>query len=606
MRRLMTDVKTIAAGWEPSRVSALRDVMSAMKLDALVIPRWDEQQFEYVSLANERLAWATGFTGSWGLSIVTHDDVVLFIDGRYPEQAARETNSDWVTLQHLYEEPPEDWISQHAQAGWRVGFDSEVVTPDLYDRLQKVCEQKAALMQPTASDPFDQCWLDRPETPSSEVIQFSAEWAGESVAEKLARVREQMRLAGVAWLVETQPDNVNWLLNIRGQDLLYCPVVRARLLIGLEGEIHLFGDVADSDAEALASADSSIRCHARDQFLNTLEHAVKPGDCLWVDPTQGPQCGRQMAEVVGGGALTQRSPITDLKARKNDTELTALRSACLSDSAVWVRLLHWLESAVHSEEVTELGVEERIHQFRTEVDDYTAPSFRTISAADGNASLAHYSAPADGGATLKPSTLFLLDSGGQFSRGGTTDTTRTWCFQTPTSEHRSLATSVLKAHIGVAQQVFPVGTLGHALDSAARLPMWQAKLDYDHGTGHGVGHYLSVHEFPQRMQKAGTAVGLEAGMTLTVEPGFYRADEFGIRHENLCEVVCREDGWLGLESMAYIPFNRRLIDVEMLTAVERAWVDTYHREVLDRVSPLLADDDLVAWLEAATKPLQDH
>ncbi len=602
----MTDVKTIAAGWEPSRVLALRDVMSAMQLDALVIPRWDEQQFEYVSLANERLAWTTGFTGSWGLSIVTHDDVILFIDGRYPEQAARETNSDWVILQHLYEEPPEDWLSQQAKAGWRVGFDSEVVTPDLYDRLQKVCEQKAALVQPTSADPFDQCWLDRPETPPSEVTQLSADWAGESVAEKLARVREKMRVAGVTWLIETQPDNVNWLLNIRGQDLPYCPVVRARLLIGLEGEIHLFGDVTDSDAKGLASADTAIRCHARSQFLNTLENAVKPVDCLWVDPTQGPQCGRHMVVAVGGEALTLRSPITDLKARKNDTELTALRSACLSDSVVWVRLLHWLESVVHHEAVTELRVEERIHQFRTEVEDYTAPSFRTISAADGNASLAHYSAPADGGATLKPSTLFLLDSGGQFSRGGTTDTTRTWCFQTPTSEHQSLATSVLKAHIAVAQQVFPVGTLGHALDSAARLPMWQAKLDYDHGTGHGVGHYLSVHEFPQRMQKAGTAVGLEAGMTLTVEPGFYRPDKFGIRHENLCEVVRRGDGWLGLESMAYVPFNRRLIDAEMLTTAERDWVDAYHQEVRDRVSPLLGSDSLIAWLEAATKPLQDH
>jgi Xaa-Pro aminopeptidase len=602
----MTDVKTIAAGWEQSRVSALRDVMSAMDLDALVIPRWDEHQFEYVSLANERLAWATGFTGSWGLSIVTHDDVILFIDGRYPEQAARETNSDWVTLQHLYEEPPENWLSQHAQAGWRVGFDSEVVTPDLYDRLHAVCEKKAAVMQPTSADPFDQCWLDRPETPPSEVIQMSAEWAGESIAEKLARVREQMREAEAAWLIETQPDNVNWLLNIRGQDLPYCPVARARLLIGLEGEIHLFGDLTNSDAQILSRSEPPIRCHSRNEFLNTLEHGVQSADRLWVDATQGPQCGCQIAEAVGGEALIKRSPITDLKARKNDTELTALRSACLSDSAVWVRLLHWLESAVHSETVTELAVEERIHRFRTEVEDYTAPSFRTISAADGNASLAHYSAPWDGGSILKPSTLFLLDSGGQFSRGGTTDTTRTWCFQTPTTEHRSLATSVLKAHIAVAQQIFPVGTLGHALDSAARLPMWQAKLDYDHGTGHGVGHYLSVHEFPQRMQKSGTTVGLEAGMTLTVEPGFYRADEFGIRHENLCEVVCRGDGWLGLESMAFVPFNRRLIDVEMLTSVERAWVDAYHQEVRDRVSPLLDDDDLIAWLEAATQPLLDH
>ena len=601
----MADVKTIAAGWESSRVTMLRDVMSAMKLDALVIPRWDEQQFEYVSLANERLAWTTGFTGSWGLSIVTHDDVILFIDGRYPEQAARETNGDWVTLQHLYEEPPEDWLAQNAQAGWRVGFDSEVVTPDLYDRLQKVCEENVAVMQPTGADPFDQCWLDRPETPVSEVTQWSAEWAGESVAEKLARVREKMRVADVAWLVETQPDNVNWFLNIRGQDLPYCPVVRARLLIGLAGDVHLFGDVTASDANSLANSGHPIRCHARDQFLETLEHVIQPADRLWVDPTQGPECGRQTVEANGGDALIKRSPITDLKALKNETELRALRSACLTDSAVWARLLHWLESAVCNDTITELAVEERIHQLRTEVEDYTAPSFRTISAADGNASLAHYSAPADGGATLKPSTLFLLDSGGQFSRGGTTDTTRTWCFRPPTPEHRRLATSVLKAHIAVAQQVFPVGTLGHALDSAARLPMWQAKLDYDHGTGHGVGHYLSVHEFPQRMQKAGTAVGLQAGMTLTVEPGFYRADEFGIRHENLCEVVCREDGWLGLESMAFVPFNRHLIDAEMLTPVERAWVDEYHQNVREKVSPILGDKELIAWLEAATEPLSD-
>lgn len=606
MEKRMTDVKTIAADWEPIRVTALREVMSKMQLDALVIPRWDEHQFEYVSVANERLAWTTGFTGSWGLALVTLNDVILFIDGRYPEQAARETDANWVTLQHLYEEPPEDWLKRNAQAGWQVGFDSEVVTPDLYDRLEAACVQKAAAMKPTAEDLFDQCWLDRPAMLRSQIIQLSNEWAGESVTEKLARIREQMRSSEVHWLIETQPDNVNWLLNIRGQDLPYCPVVRARLLIGLDGEIHLFGHMIASGFERFAASDVSIDCHARDQFLTMLASKIQPAERLWVDATQGPQCGRQVVEAGGGEALIKRSPITDLKALKNETELAALRSACLSDSAVWVRLLHWLESAVHCEAVTELAVEERIHHFRTEVDDYTAPSFRTISAADGNASLAHYSAPADGGALLKSSTLFLLDSGGQFSRGGTTDTTRTWCFEVPTSEHRRLATSVLKAHIAVAQQNFPVGTLGHALDSAARLPMWQAQLDYDHGTGHGVGHYLSVHEFPQRMQKSGTAVGLQAGMTLTVEPGFYRADELGIRHENLCEVVSRGEGWLGLESMAFVPFNRLLIDAEMLTSVERSWVDEYHREVRVRLIPLLDADSLITWLIAATEPLSDH
>ena len=602
----MIDVKTIAAAWQPDRVTSLRKAMSAMALDALVVPRWDEQQFEYVSLANERLAWLTGFTGSWGLAIVTRDDVILFIDGRYPEQAARETNAEWVTLQHLYEQPPEEWLKQYAQASWRIGFDSQVVTPDLFDRLLAVCEQKDAVMHPTSGDLFEQCWLDRPVTAPSKMTQFSSEWAGESGTSKLARVRDEMRLSEVDWLIETQPDNVNWLLNIRGQDLPYCPVVRARLLVGSEGEIRLFGDFITSDVESLDKSELSIKCHAGDQFVAILNERIQTAERLWVDPTQGPQCGRDAVEAKGGEALIKRSPITDLKAIKNETELSAVRSACLADSAVWVRLLHWLESAVHREAITELAVEERIHELRTAVDDYTAPSFRTISAADGNASLAHYSAPEDGGACLRPSTLFLLDSGGQFSRGGTTDTTRTWCFEPPTGERCRLATSVLKAHIAVAQQVFPSGTLGHALDSAARLPMWQAKLDYDHGTGHGVGHYLSVHEFPQRMQKSGTGVGLEVGMTLTVEPGFYRPDELGIRHENLCEVVSRGDGWLGLESMAFVPFNRQLIDVAMLSMPEKVWIDDYHRQVRDKVSPLLCDDDVIAWLEMATKPLTDH
>ncbi|MGB2199568.1 MAG: aminopeptidase P family N-terminal domain-containing protein, partial [Luminiphilus sp.] len=391
----MIDVKTIAAAWQPDRVTSLREAMSAMALDALVVPRWDEQQFEYVSVANERLAWLTGFTGSWGLAVLTHDDVILFIDGRYPEQAARETNAEWVRLQHLYEQPPEDWLKQHAQTGWRIGFDSEVMTPDLYNRLLVVCEQKGAVMQPTSGDPFEQCWADRPVTAPSKMAQVSSEWAGESVASKLARVREQMQLSEADWLIETQPDNVNWLLNIRGQDLPYCPVVRARLLIGLEGAIHLFGDFITSDVESLVKSELSIHCHERDQFLAMLGNRIHNSERLWLDPIQGPQCGCDVVQARGGEALLKRSPVTDLKATKNETELRSLRSACLADSAVWVRLLHWLESTVHQESITELAVEERIHQLRTAVDDYTAPSFRTISAADGNASLAHYSAPED-------------------------------------------------------------------------------------------------------------------------------------------------------------------------------------------------------------------
>ena len=267
------------------------------------------------------------------------------------------------------------------------------MTPDLYDRLLAACEHKGAVMQPTSGDPFEQCWLNRPVTARSKMTQFFNEWAGESVSSKLARVREQMRLSEADWLIETQPDNVNWLLNIRGQDLPYCPVVRARLLIGLGGEIHLFGDFITSDVQALVKSERSIQCHERDRLVAVLDEKIQTAERLWLDPIQGPQCGRYAVEDRGGEALLKRSPITDLKARKNETELSALRSACLADSAVWVRLLHWLESAVHEEAITEFAVEERIHQLRMEIDDYTAPSFRTISAADGNASLAHYSAP---------------------------------------------------------------------------------------------------------------------------------------------------------------------------------------------------------------------
>ena len=221
----MTDVKTIAGGWQPDRVTSLRQAMSAMALDALVVPRWDEQQFEYVSVANERLAWLTGFTGSWGLAVVTHNDVILFIDGRYPEQAARETSAEWVTIQHLYEQPPEDWLKYHAQTSWRIGFDSEVMTPDLQDRLLAACEQKGALIQPTSGDPFEHCWLDQ----CCRIFKMTCfPVSGRPVVGKLGRVREQMRLSEADWLIETQPDNVNWLLNIRGQDLPYCPVVRTR------------------------------------------------------------------------------------------------------------------------------------------------------------------------------------------------------------------------------------------------------------------------------------------------------------------------------------------------------------------------------------------
>ena len=603
----MNTIYDIAAGWCPERLSALREAVRIQGLDGFIVPRWDHQQFEYVTLANERLAWLTGFTGSWGLAIVTHETVILFVDGRYTEQAGNQTEGNLIKIQHLYDAPPETWLAKHAQQGWQIGYDSEILTPDLFQRFQPVCQENGAACVPAQTDPFIIAWQDRPAKTSSPALPQSVAWAGEAHAGKLARTREKMQALGIDWLVETQPDNVNWLLNLRGCDLEYCPVICARMLLSQSGPVHVFV-AADQLAALQASphwADGpKVSIHASDRFLAIMHDQVKSGQRLLTDPVQGPQGACDVAKHQGATFLLARSPITDLKAIKNEVELAALRSAAQADSLIWIHLLHWLEQSVADGAiVTELSVEQELHRLRSEIDDYTGPSFRTISAVGGNASLAHYAAPETGGAKIEGQTIYLLDCGAQFNRGGTTDTTRTWCFEPAPDAVRKSATIVLKGHIALVTQMFPSGTFGHALDAAARMPLWMHGLDYDHGTGHGVGHYLSVHEFPQRLQKAGTPVGLKAGMTLTNEPGFYRPGEFGIRHENLCEVVEEETGWLSLEPLAFVPFNRRLIDIDLLTKKEQCWLNQYHKEIFTRLGPLIECGETKTWLREQTLAL---
>ena len=603
----MSAIYEIAAAWSPARLDAIRSSLHAQDLDAFIVPRWDHQQFEYVSPTNERLAWLTGFTGSWGLAIVTPETVILFVDGRYTEQAQNQTDPQRIGIEHLYDAPPESWLAEHAQEGWKIGYDPEIMTPDLYERLQPVCERKGAACVSASADPFVTAWQDRPDTSWAPARPQSSSWAGESHTNKLARTRRKMRDQGVDWLVDTQPDNVNWLLNLRGSDLEYCPVICARVLLSQTGPVHLFFEAQQVAALQNSSHwgdTSEIVTHASDNFLTILSDQVRSGERIQVDPVQGPQGACDIAHQQGAEVLRSRSPITDLKAIKNETELKALRSAALADSAVWVHLLAWLEQSVWAgEPLTELSVEEKLHQLRSKIPDYTGPSFRTISAAGGNASLAHYAAPENGGAAIDADTIYLLDCGAQFSRGGTTDTTRTWCFGSASEDVVKAATIVLKGHIALATQAFPAGTFGHALDAAARAPLWGQGLDYDHGTGHGVGHYLSVHEFPQRLQKTGTPIGLQAGMTLTNEPGYYRPGEFGIRHENLCEIVEENPGWLRLETLAFVPFNRDLIDVDLLTGKEWRWIDQYHETVWMRLESELDCVHAKAWLRAQTKPL---
>ena len=603
----MNALNAIASAWYPGRLDAIREAIREQNLDGFVVPRWDRAQFEYVTPENERLAWLTGFTGSWGLAIVTLESVILFVDGRYTLQAQRETNCEFITIEHLYDAPPEDWLKAQACRGWKVGYDKEILTPDLYQRLNISCLEKGASLVAASKDPFRSAWKQRPEETSFPVIPQSAAWAGEDVESKLARVREEMSALGADWLVETQPDNVNWLLNIRGNDLEYCPVACARLLLSASGPVHVF--VNASQINSIRNLDhwagsSDVQFHADGDFLSVMQNQFAVGQRLLVDPVQGPQGACDIANNAEAKVRLHPSPITDLKAVKNAVELAAIRGAALADSLVWIRLLYWLEKSVEDRHnLTELSVEQKIHQLRKEISDYAGPSFRSISAANGNAALSHYVAPQTGGAAIDVNTVFLLDSGGQFKRGGTTDTTRTWCFAPPPDHVVKASTTVMKSHIALARQVFPVGTFGHALDAIARAPMWAQGLNYDHGTGHGVGHYLSVHEFPQRLQKAGSPFPLKAGMTITNEPAFYQAGEFGVRHENLCEIVAKNTGWLGLKPLVFVPFNRQLIDAGLLSDEERTWIDRYHFQVWEKFSSELDCTKTREWLKEKTERL---
>lgn len=599
-----TSTQDIANSWHPERVTRLRAALAQQGLDALIVPRWDRQHFEYVPLCQEKLAWLTGFSGSWGLAILTQSELLLFVDSRYEVQASQQPNAKSLTIRHLYDQPPEAWLAAEASAGLRLGYDGEVVSPAFYDRLLAASLPSRVNLVALTADPFEQVWTDRPPSPTEPASAMGTQWAGQSVADKCAVVAGMIRDSKAHYLVDVLPDNVAWLLNARGSDLDYCPVALGRVLIDSEGHVDLFANEIQY-AALCAPLAAQVTLHPASDFLAVIRERVTPGERVLLDDAQGPQAVRTLFAGTDIRVDCQASPITDLKALKNPTEQQAMQRAAARESVVWVRLLRWLETAVEQGETpSELAVEHKMETLREALPDYWRPSFRTIAAADSNGAMAHYAAPADGGNRIGAASIFLLDSGGQFRDGGTTDTTRTWCFSSPPADVLHDATLALKGHITLASQVFPDGTLGHSLDTLARMAAWNSYRDYQHGTGHGVGHYLSVHEFPQRLQKAGSKAPLREHMVITIEPGLYREGAYGIRHEILYQIVAADEpGWLAFEPLAWVPFNRRLIDKQQLTDSEIRWLDDYHHGIWERLSDELTCEQDKAWLQHHTQPL---
>jgi len=586
------------------RIAALRGELKRLGLDGFVVPRADRQQNEYLPASEERLAWLTGFTGSAGLAIVLAERAVLFVDGRYTVQAAAQVDRTIFAIEHLIDNPPEQWLEQTLSAGSKLGYDPWLHTADSAEKLRKACAAAGATLAPVDDNPIDALWSNRPAPPAGRVVLRDVKFAGESSADKLKRIRAELAKLRSDALVVSDPQNVAWAFNIRGADVAHTPMALAFALIPREGRPALY--------LAGGKLDNATR-HALEEFAEVretadLERDLKALKDKTVRLDQG-SAAAALSELVsegGGKPVRAADPIALMKAVKNHAEIAGSRAAHQRDGVAMARFLCWLEREAPKGKLTEIDAVEALESFRRDSGLLKDISFPTIAGSGPNGAIVHYRVTRSSNRHIGLNELFLIDSGAQYE-DGTTDVTRTVAIGTPGEEMRDRFTRVLKGHIAIATAVFPENTSGAQLDPLARLALWQAGLDFDHGTGHGVGSYLSVHEGPARISKLGH-VALRRGMILSNEPGYYKAASYGIRTENLLLVIAApepegaEKPLNAFETLTLAPVDRALIDTRMLTAKERNWLDAYHARVLEVIGPL-ADKETRTWLEQATRPL---
>ena len=585
-------------------VDRLRDELARRRLDGFVVPRADEHQGEYVPPCAERLAWLTGFTGSAGLAVVLDDRAALFVDGRYTLQAAAESDGRVFALQHLVAQPPEAWPAENLAEGRRLGFDPWLHTADGAERLAAACARAKAELVACEENPLDAVWLDRPPSPAAPFVAHPLACAGRTAEEKRADIAAQLAREQQDAAVLSAPDSIAWLLNIRGGDVPFAPLPLAFAVIAADAGVRLFADERKFSPALRAHLGEAVACLPPAAFGPALDGLA--GRSVRLDPAAAPEWVRRRLAAAGVRIVRGADPCQVAKACKNPTELEGMRRAHRRDGAALVRFLAWFEEAAAGGGLTETAAAERLDALRAEGELYRGPSFPTIAAAGPNGAIVHYRPLPGRDRAIAPRDVFLLDSGGQYL-DGTTDVTRTVAVGEPKAEVRHRFTLVLKGHIALAALRFPAGTTGSQIDALARRALWAEGLDYDHGTGHGVGAYLSVHEGPQRISKIANSQPLLAGMVLSDEPGFYQAGAYGIRIENLLAVR----PWpgdpppspsLGFEVLTLAPIDRALIERDLLDEGERAWLDAYHARVREALAPLL-DTPTAAWLERATRPL---
>ena len=593
------------------RIAALRASFPGLGINAVLVPRTDEYQGEYVPPSAERLAWLTGFTGSAGIALIMEQDAVVFVDGRYTTQLKAQTDPAVISGGDLVGCPPAAWLAENKPTGLRLGIDPWLHTPSEVERLQKALSEIGGALVLLERNPVDAIWSDRPPLPKAPVSIQPDDLAGEAATAKISRIAATVRDAKADVVLISDSTSVAWLFNIRGNDVAHTPAPLSRALVKADGKAVLFmdaGKLSDDVKDYLAALADVRQPDALSAALDDLVHA---GKTVALDRSAVPYAVLQAIEAQGGKWVNVSDPVVLPRAVKNEAEQQGSRAAHVQDGAAMVSFLSWIDAQPPGS-MTEIDAAKALEAARAETgmrmqNPLRDISFDTISGVGPDAAIIHYRVTTETDRKLQAGDMYLVDSGAQYSNG-TTDITRTVAVGTVEETEKRFFTLVLKGMIAVSTARFPVGTRGQDIDPLARIALWKAGGDYAHGTGHGVGAYLSVHEGPQRISRLGSEV-LQPGMILSNEPGYYRPGHFGIRIENLLLVTKAEaiEGgetpMLGFETLTWCPIDLRLVAPELLTTEEKAWLDSYHAQTREKLMPLVDDENERRWLEAATRPI---
>ena len=589
------------------RLSALRKELAAREIDGFIVPRTDEYQGEYIPPSAERLAWLTGFTGSAGMAVILEDSAAIFVDGRYTIQVRSEVPEKHYNYCHLISDPAQDWAAENLTKNQKLGFDPWLMTPRQVDNFTKAVSKTGAQLVSLNDNPIDAIWEDRPSAPVGQIVPHDLSYTGRTSTDKSEEIAKILRHEQQDSAIIVKPESIAWLLNVRGSDLDHSPLPLSFAIVHSDARIDWFVNSAKISNSLIDSLDDTVTTNDQEALGKSLEALGNARKKVGLNANSTPHWIVTTLKNSGAEVIYGDDPCELPKSRKTTVELDGTRAAHHRDGVAMVRFLCWLDKQSSKRDLTELDVVDHLESLRREGDLIKGLSFDTISGSGPNGAIVHYRVTEESNRVLDQDSLILVDSGGQYL-DGTTDVTRTIPIGTPSDEMRDNFTRVLQGHIALAMAKFPPGTTGSQLDPFARHALWRVGLDYDHGTGHGVGSYLNVHEGPHRISKAHSTVALEAGMIISNEPGYYKTGSYGIRIENLVAVIERPSQLdkdkmvLEFETLTKAPIDLRLVNADMMEEFEIDWLNDYHARIYKDLKDEL-DTETSKWLENATRSL---